>query len=606
MKRLIGKGIQFASRLMRTLRLIWNGHRLLAMAGLLLTLFQGVVPLLVLYVFKLLIDAVTVAYQTGSPLWGDGAPGNYLLLLAGVTLAGILCHSGQRLVAEAQEQAVTDYVYRIIQSKSIQVDLAYYENPQFYDTLHRAQHEAPYRPTRILNAMMDGGRSLCTLIGVIVLLIHLHWLAAVVIVLTALPEIAVRWWFARKLYDWQEQRTMQQRVAHYYHWMLTGDMHAKEIRGFGIGMLFTQRFRRLRETLLKEKLHLTTRRTGVELLSQMVAVVGALAIYTTLVLRTLSGRLSMGDFVMYFYLVQRGQLVLKAFLDAMADLYEDHLFLNSLYAFLDLDPQIANTADPTPVPAPMVKGITFEGVSFQYPGSNGQMVLHDIDFTVRPGEVVAVVGENGSGKSTLVKLLLRLYDPHQGRITVDGIDLKQFDVSAWRHQMGILFQDFARYQLTAGENIWLGAADTVPDPLKMIHVAQATGAHDVIGRLPHQYNTRLGRWFDEGRELSLGQWQKIALTRAFIRDAPVVVLDEPTSNLDARAEHALGVSLKQLLQGRMAVLVSHRFATIRLAHRIIVLADGRIAETGTHAQLMARGGTYEALYSLQANGVASA
>jgi ATP-binding cassette subfamily B protein len=606
MKGLSTRIMKFGARLVRTLRLVWKGHPPLAAVGILLTLVQGLLPLLVLVALKLLIDAVTQAHRAGTPLWGSGAPGNYLLLLAGVTLAGILCRSGVRMVSEAQDQAVTDHVYRLIQAKSIQVDLAYYENSQFYDTLHRAQQEAPYRPTRILNAMMQGGRSLCTLIGVIVLLVRLHWLAAVVITLTALPEIAVRWWFARKLYHWQQQKTLHERFARYYHWMLTGDMHAKEIRGFGMGLLFTRRFHRLREALLKEKLQLTSQRTGVELLSQMLAVAGALGIYTVLVLRTLEGRLSLGDFVMYFYLVQRGQMVLKAFLDAMADLYEDHLFLNGLYAFLDLEPQIGDPQFPAPVPSMISEGIALQGVSFRYPDSEGRDVLKNIDLTIRPGEVVAVVGENGSGKSTMVKLLLRLYDPTQGRITVDGIDLRQFAVSAWRRHVCTLFQDFSRYQLPAKENIWLGASEQILDLSRVVRTARATGAHSVISRLPQKYDTRLGRWFEEGEEISLGQWQKVALARAFFREAPVVILDEPSSNLDARAEHDFCASLDRLLRGRMAVLVSHRFATIRLAHRIVVLENGRISETGTHADLMANGGTYRELFTLQAQGVARA
>jgi len=599
MKRRLANGLQFFAKLMRTLKLVWKGHRSLAMAGLLLTMVEGILPLVVLYVLKLLIDSVTTAHTGGMPLWGDGSPGNMLLVLAGVTLATILCRSGGRLVSEAQEQAVTDHIFRLIQAKSIQVDLAYYENSHFYDTLHRAQQEAPYRPTRILNGLVQGGRCALTLSGALVLLLHLHWLAAVAITAAALPEIWVRWRFARIRYRWQQRKTLPERFANYYHWMLTGDIHAKEIRGFGMGALFMQRFRQLRATLLQEKLQLTARRTGVEMLSQMLAVAGALGIYYYIVQRTLAGGLSLGDFVMYFYLVQRSQMVLKEFLDAVADLYEDHLFLNGLYDFLDLEPQITDPPVPVAVPQRMSAGIRFEDVSFRYPNSDGQMVLRNIDLTIRPGEVVAVVGENGSGKSTLVKLLLRLYDPLSGRITVDGIDLKQFRVAAWRSNLDILFQDYARYQLPAKENIWLGAPDEALDSDKVGRAAHATGAHRVIDELPQKYDTRLGRWFEDGEEISMGQWQKVALARAFYRGAPVVILDEPSSSLDAKAEHAFCSGLQRLLHGRTAVLVSHRFTTIRLADRIVVLKNGCVVETGNHETLMARKGIYAEFYKLQ-------
>jgi ATP-binding cassette subfamily B protein len=247
----------------------------------------------------------------------------------------------------------------------------------------------------------------------------------------------------------------------------------------------------------------------------------------------------------------------------------------------------------------MSAGIRFEDVSFRYPNSDGQMVLRNIDLTIRPGEVVAVVGENGSGKSTLVKLLLRLYDPLSGRITVDGIDLKQFRVAAWRSNLDILFQDYARYQLPAKENIWLGAPDEALDSDKVGRAAHATGAHRVIDELPQKYDTRLGRWFEDGEEISMGQWQKVALARAFYRGAPVVILDEPSSSLDAKAEHAFCSGLQRLLHGRTAVLVSHRFTTIRLADRIVVLKNGCVVETGNHETLMARKGIYAEFYKLQ-------
>jgi ATP-binding cassette subfamily B protein len=315
--------------------------------------------------------------------------------------------------------------------------------------------------------------------------------------------------------------------------------------------------------------------------------------------RASHGALTVGDVVMYYQAFQRGQDFLKEILSGLAGLYEDHLFLASLYEFLDIDRRVVEPAIPKPVPRPIRSGIVFDGVSFQYPGAP-RKVLQDVTLTIRPGEHVALVGANGSGKTTLVKLLCRLYDPTGGSITVDGIDLREFESTALRREMAAVFQDWAAYHVTARDNIWFGDPRPECDSARIRRAAQDSGADEVISRLSNGYETVLGRWFENGEEVSMGEWQKIALARAFVRDTQIVVLDEPTSFLDVEAEYEVFNRFRQLAAGRSTILISHRLSTVRMADRIYVLEDGRIAESGTHDDLVRRGGVYARLFETQA------
>jgi ATP-binding cassette subfamily B protein len=327
-----------------------------------------------------------------------------------------------------------------------------------------------------------------------------------------------------------------------------------------------------------------------------------LAVYGTFVLiayRTIGGVITLGDMVMYFQAFQRGLGYLQSLLGSMADLYENNLFLSNLYEFLDLKPRVKPPLHPHPVPRPIREGILFEHVSFSYP-QGSRKALYDISFAMKPGEVVALVGENGSGKTTFIKLLCRLYDPTEGTITLDNTDLRQFDLAALRREFSVIFQDYVKYQLTVRENIWLGNIDAAPNETDIIEAAQRAGAHNMISHLPNAYETILGKWFDTGEELSIGEWQKIALARAFLRDSQIIVLDEPTSSLDAGTEYEIFSRFPALLEGRSAILISHRFSTVRMADRIYVFEQGRILEQGSHPDLMRAGGTYAALFEKQA------
>jgi len=381
--------------------------------------------------------------------------------------------------------------------------------------------------------------------------------------------------------------------------MLTGDVHAKEIRLFDLGSLFRRRFRDLRQQLRRERIEIATRRSVAELVAEVGATVAVFASYAFIAYRTVHGAITLGDLVMYYQAFQRGQSFLQQMLSGLAGLYEDNLFLSNLHEFFDLKPKVVEAPHPRPIPQPMQTGIVFDHVSFQYP-TGTRKVLEDINLTIRPGEVVALVGENGSGKTTLIKLLCRLYDPTSGTITLDGIDLRQFETTALRREISIIFQDYAQYHLTARENIWFGNVALPPDQEQIETAARHAGADEVITELPQGYETILGKWFEDGEELSVGEWQKVALARAFLRDAQIIVLDEPTSGLDARAEYEVFKRFRQLAAGRTAILISHRFSTVRMADRICVLEDGRIIENGSHTELVRLGGTYAHLFETQA------
>jgi len=381
--------------------------------------------------------------------------------------------------------------------------------------------------------------------------------------------------------------------------MLTDSSHAKEIRLFELGPLFQSRFNDIRRKLRKGRFAITRRRSLADFGSQMVATAAIYGSYAYVAYQAMWGKITLGDLVMYYYAFQRVHASLQGILSSMAGLYEDNLFLTNLYEFLDLKRTVVEPVDPSPVPQPMQSGIVLDHVSFQYPGG-ARKAIEDISITIKPGEVVAFVGDNGSGKTTLMKLLCRLYDPTSGTITMDGEDLRQFETKVLRREFAIIFQDYAHYQLPAWENIWLGNAAMPPDMERVAAAARRSGADEVIRGLPQGYETILGKWFETGEELSIGEWQKVALARAFMRDAQIIVLDEPTSSMDARAEYDVFKSFRQLVSGRTAILISHRFSTVRMADRIFVLKNGGVIEGGTHEELIRAAGTYARLFEMQA------
>jgi ATP-binding cassette subfamily B protein len=586
-------------RVGRALGLVWQSGPGWAIASIALLVVQGLMPLLTLYLMKLTIDAVVL----GAAELDKAAAFRHVLLFVGLAgmlgVASAIFDTLATIVNETQAQLVTDYMQGKLHAKAIEVDLEYYENTRYHDTLHRAQQEAPFRPTRIVRDLIQVGQGGISLLGIGALLLSFHWGIGVVLLAAALPGALVRLRSSSELYHWRRKRTWIQRQVEYYNYLLTLEHHAKEVRLFGLGPLFIRRSRDLRRQMRQETLAMTTRRSSRELAAQVIALLPVFGAYAFVAYQVVHGDVSVGGLVMYYQAFQRGQGALQSTLNGFAGLYEDSLFIANLYEFLDLKRKVVEPSDPSPVPIPMQTGIVFDHVHFQYPMST-RKALHDINLTIRPGEVIALVGENGSGKTTLVKLLSRLYDPTGGRITVDNIDLRQFNTSAWRREISVILQDYVRYHMTARENIWLGNPDLAPDHEQIIAAARLSGAHDLIVSLKNGYDSVLSKWLVDGEELSIGEWQKLALARAFVRDAQLIILDEPTSALDPRAEAEVFEGLRGLVADRMAILISHRLSTVKMADRIYVMKHGRIVESGTHDELIRWGCLYASLFEIQA------
>ena len=565
-----------------------------------LLFLRGILPLGQLYVIKLFIDAAVRGMAEPNASLGSDVL-QWVFLLGFLAMATIITRSLAEYVQEVQGFAISERMQEIINAKAIVTDLEFYEDPSYRDTLHRAQQEALRRPMQIvlyLSQIVQSGISLVMIGGLVAW--TTHWQFALLLAVAAIPALALRVRHSRESYDWQRTRTSTERESEYYHWMLSSADHAKEVRLFNLGGLFSERASGLRKILHREKLRLTARRSIAESATQCFAMAVLLAIFGSLAHGVLSGALTIGSLVMQYQIFQRGLAGVQEMVHGVSGFHENQLFLNRLQEFLDLKPRAAVPGEALPVPLEMRTGIVFENVSFKYRDAP-RPVLENVSFKIAPGEMVALVGENGAGKSTIVKLLCRLYDPTEGRITFDGVDLRELDRKELWGRISAVFQDFNQFQVTATENVWFGRPDGPPNSAKIKAAARESGADEVIESLPQKYEQRLGRLFQGGRELSVGQWQKIALARAFYRNTPIIVLDEPSSALDVRAEHEVFQQFKTLTKGRTSIVISHRLSTVRMADRIYVLEHGGVTEAGSHEELMTSGGTYAELFATQAS-----
>ena len=586
----------------RALQLVWTTNRRLSVALGVLTLLAGALPAAVAWVGALIIDAVVAAIQAG----GADRPGltAHALLLVGVEGALVAAIAGiQRGISLSQallRAQLGQRVNAMILEKALTLELAHFEDSEFYDKLTRARREASSRPLSLVMRTFGLVQNGVSLVSYGTLLAQFSPWAVVILVAAGLPAFLAEAKFsgaAFRLFLWRSPET---RMQMYLETVLAREDHAKEVKLFGLGPLFLERYRDIFRKLYAEDRDLAIRRDSWGFLLGLVATATLYGAYAWVAVAAIAARITLGQMTMYVMLFRQGQAAVSASLSAIGGMYEDNLYLATLYEYLET-PVEGSRGAAVRGPDPQ-DGVRFENVGFAYPGAE-RPALADVNLHIRPGESLALVGENGSGKTTLIKLLTRLYLPTAGRITLDGLDLRDWDETALRQRIGVIFQDFTRYQLTVGENIGAGDVRHFGDEARWRVAAEKGMAAPMIDALPQGYQTPLGKWFNDGRELSGGQWQKIALSRAFMRsEADILVLDEPTAALDAAAEATVYGHFRALTEGRIAILISHRFSTVRMADQIAVLQDGRIIERGSHDRLMQLNGHYAQLFSLQAKG----
>ena len=585
---------QFAE-LPRALKLVWDAAPGWSAAWAALLLVQGLLPVATVYLVRNLVNGLVTVFKVRGGLDALRPALVPAVLIAVVLLVTEILKSITKWVREVQAGVVQDYITTLVHRQSIAADLAFYDSPDFFDHLHRAREEAQYRPTLLIESLGSLLQNAVTLVAMAVVILRFGVWAIAVLLLGTLPALYVVLTSAVRQHRWVVRATPEERKARYYDWLLTARDAAAELRLFALGDYFETAYRGLRQKLRAEQFGIVRQQSFAELWAALFALASSAAAIGWMGWKAIQGLVSPGDLAMFYQAFQQGLGLMNALLSNVGQIYASTLFLGGLFEFLALQPKVADPRSPVARPQAIGVEIKFRGVSFRYPGTQHD-ALKDFNLTVTAGSIAAIVGPNGAGKSTLLKLLCRFYDPDNGSVELNAVDLRNFSLADVRRSITVLFQQPVHYNATAKQNIALGDLDLQSNDSDkaIMKAAVEAGADSVLSQLPGGYDQLLGRWFADGAELSVGEWQRIALARAFLRQAPILILDEPTSAMDPWAEADWLSRFRSLAQGRTVIMITHRFAAARLADQIHVMADGRIVESGTHDQLMAVQGHYEA------------
>lgn len=614
------------------LKLVWETHRGYAATMVVLRLARAFVPVATLWIGKLIIDAVVAALDAGpdfARLW------KLVALEIAIVLVGEILARASGLVESLLGDLFSNYTSVRLMEHAARLDLYHFEDPDFYDQLERARRQTTAR-VGLLAQLLALGQDALTLVSLgAALAVYSPWLLALLAV-AVLPSFLGETHFAGLQYSLLYRWTPERRQLDYLRYIGASDVTAKEVQMFGLAPWITERFRNLSEKFYEENKRLSVRKAMVSTALSLIGTAGYYGAYAMILVRAVMGTITLGTLTFLAGSFARSRDLIQRLLFGASDIFQHSLYLKDLFDFFEMKPSITSIGDAPPVPEPIREGFVFDDVGFRYPDSEAWAVRH-VSFCLRAGERIALVGENGAGKTTLTKLLARLYDPTEGRILLDGRDLREYDLASVRRAIGVIFQDFVRYALRFDENIGVGEIDKVRSYFEQLHedesktrmngsrakdsedqkkdsddqkevpalivsAADKSLAATLLPRFAEGYRQMLGRRFEGGVDLSGGEWQKVALARAYMRDAQVLILDEPTAALDARAEYEVFKRFSALVRGRMAVIISHRFSTVRMADRIIVLQNGSAVEEGTHEELVARGGLYAELFTLQAEG----
>ncbi|MEA2646579.1 MAG: ATP-binding cassette, subfamily bacterial [Chloroflexota bacterium] len=605
----------------RVFRLVWSASPGATLTLAVVVILAGLIPAATAYNAKLLINAVVEAILIRSRQLPDVTqltvpmPGftlrspemtsvGVIILLAVVqlviaavaSLMGTLRNIAQQLLQER----VQIRIQLMVMDHAAALDLPFFEDPASYDLLRRAQEDSRNRPVQMISSTFGLLQTAITFVSMIALLLGVSPLLALIALLSPIPafisDTRYSWWGYR-IARWNSRLL---RRMNYLVQLVTTDTFAKEVKLFGLGGYFIDRYRLLAQTYYeRQRRQIRSRYIAGYAWGVLTTIAGSIT-YLYVALQAVAGRLTLGDLTLYTSAASQVQSSISSLLGGFSSMYEHNLYLSNLFTLLATPTAVERPEHPTPLPSPLRGEIVFEHVTFSYPGAE-KPAIEDLSFTIAAGETIAIVGRNGAGKTTMIKLLCRLYDPTAGRILLDGIDIREFDPDELRAQVGAMFQDYVTYQATARENIGLGSLPELEDAEAVEEAARRGGAEELVTGLPKEWETMLGKWFDEGVNLSGGEWQKVALSRAFMRDVRLLVLDEPTSALDAQAEYELFERLQSLTRGRTAVYISHRFSTVRRADRILFLEDGRLVEEGTHEEMVQLDGRYARLFNMQAS-----